>query len=137
LLDAKRYALPALLLLLPIVSGCTKIDQRRQADALELTLRSYESVVRWGPLVNAYGFLRPEEAAKAEIPPDLDQVRIVSYVVRVAPAKLDEDTASQTVEIGYTRQDQQTVRTISDRQIWVYDRDKRIWHLGSEVPRFH
>ena len=136
MLKAKRYVLPALLLLLPALSGCKKIDEKRQADILELTLRSYESVLRWGSLVNAYGFRRPEDAARDEIPPDLDQVRVVSYLVQVAPVMLDQDMAAQTVEIGYLRQDQQTLRKISDRQTWVYDGDKKLWYLGSQVPQF-
>lgn len=123
------------LLLAPLV-GCKKIDERRQADLLEVTLRSYESVMRWGSLANAYGFRSPEDAAADEIPADLDQVRVVSYRVQVAPAMLDENTALQAVEIGYIRQEQQTVRKVLDRQTWVYDGEKRLWHLGSPVPEF-
>jgi len=138
-LTRKPYVLPSLLLLLlllPLLAGCQKIDERRQADKLELTLRSYESVVRWGSLANAYGFRRPEDAARDEIPEDLDQVRVVSYLIQVAPVMLDEDTTAQTVEIGYIRQDQQTVRKVLDRQTWVYDGEKRLWHLASQVPEF-
>jgi hypothetical protein len=121
-------------LLLSPLAGCKKIDERRQADLLEVTLRSYESVVRWGSLVNAYGFRRPEDAARDEIPGDLDQIRVVSYQVQVAPAMLDENTAVQAVEIGYIRQDEQSVRKILDRQSWAYDGEKRLWHLASQVP---
>ena len=136
MLRPKRYVLPILLLVLPLLAGCKKIDQRRQADNLGRTLRSYESVVRWGSLANAYGFRRPEDAARDEIPADLDQVRVVSYMVQVAPVMLDEETAVQTVEIGYIRQDQQAVRKAADRQIWFYDGEKRLWHLSSPVPDF-
>lgn len=136
MLKVKRSLLPAVLVLLAMLPACKKIDERRQADNLERTLRSYESVVRWGSLVNAYGFRRPEDAAGDQIPPDLDQVRVVSYMVQVAPVMLDEDTAAQTVEIGYVRQDRQTVNRVQDRQTWVYDEDKRLWHLGSLVPQF-
>ena len=130
-----RFLLLLPLLLAPL-AGCKKIDERRQADLLDVTLRSYESVVRWGALANAYGFRLPEEAASDTIPADLDQVRVVSYQVQVAPAMLDEDTAVQAVEIGYIRQDEQTVRKVLDRQTWVYDGEKRLWHLASPVLEF-
>jgi len=132
----KVWVLLLLPLLLAPLAGCKKIDERRQSDLLEATLRSYESVVRWGSLVNAYGFRLPEDAVRDEIPADLDQVRVVSYEVQVLPAMLDENTAVQTVAIGYIRQDEQAVRKILDRQTWAYDGEKRLWHLGSQVPEF-
>jgi hypothetical protein len=123
----------ALALTLP---GCKKIEEKRQANDLEATLNSYENTLRWKSIADAYSYRPPEEVARTGIPDGLDQIRIVSYRVKAAPAMLNEVTAAQTVELGYYHQDTQRVKTLLDRQLWNYDMELKIWRLGSDIPEF-
>jgi len=133
-----RIGLTGLLLLALALSlvGCKKIDDKRQANDLEATLYSYESTLRWQSIADAYSYRPPEEVARSGIPDGLDQIRIVSYQVKAAPAMLDDVTAAQTVEIGYYHQDTQRLRTLLDRQLWNYVIELKLWRLGSEIPEF-
>ena len=133
-----RTGLAGLLLLAFALSlpGCKKIEEKRQANDLEATLNSYESTLRWQSVVDAYAYRPPEEVARNGIPDGLDQIRIVSYQVKAAPAMLDDVTAAQTVEISYYHQDTQRVKTLLDRQLWNFDTEAKLWRLSSEIPEF-
>ena len=133
-----RIGLAGLLLLALALSlpGCKKIEEKRQANDLEATLNSYESTLRWQSVVDAYAYRPPEEVARNGIPDGLDQIRIVSYQVKAAPAMLDDVTAAQTVEISYYHQDTQRVKSLLDRQLWNFDTEAKLWRLGSEIPEF-
>jgi hypothetical protein len=42
----------------------------------------------------------------------------------------------QTVEIGYYRVDEVTLKTIRDQQVWVYNPIAKRWYLQSGLPLF-
>lgn len=126
--------LPILLIL--NLSGCTAFDQKRQANDLEATLYRYESTLRWHSIADAYAYRPPEAVGKNGMPDGLEQVRVVSYEIKLPPAMLNDVTASQTVEIGYYHQDTQRVKTLLDRQLWKYDKQAGGWRLASEIPQF-
>ena len=53
--------------LLVLLTGCMSIGERRQADALEETLRNYEATIRWGMVEQARVFLAPEQRGNTSI----------------------------------------------------------------------
>ena len=119
-----------------LVTACGSFREREEAIKLENTLDAYEAAVRWRGVHTAYSFLLPEKAAELNVPEDLDGVQVVGYEVVVPPVKLDAETAQQTVVIHYLRIDQQTVKSRTDRQTWVYDPQTKLWRLSSGVPDF-
>ncbi len=132
--------MPAIACLLAIalsLFGCGSVEEKKQAIVLENTLAAYENTVRWGNLSNAYQFLSPDDDRDRQAPPDLNDIRVVSYEVVSSPVRMDEDTALQTVRIDYLRVDEQKVRNLIDRQVWKYEADSKLWYLDSEFPEFH
>lgn len=119
-----------------MLAGCSGWAQQRQNDLLTKILKAYESTLRWGDISNAYGFLHPEQAAKASIPPGLKNIRVTHYEVTKGPQMLDEHTALQEAFIQYIDQYEQREKSISDRQLWEYDAEEKRWFLMSRVPEF-
>ena len=121
---------------LSLLSGCGSVERRQQADILETTLYSYSNNIRWGNLQQAYLFLSPTVTKDIQVPPGLEEVRVVSYDVVGSVQQTSESTATQNVRIGYYRVGQPSLRTIMDRQTWTYDPEAKTWYLGSDIPSF-
>jgi hypothetical protein len=126
--------LPILGLALLALSACGSIEQRKQANALETTLTAYAATMRWASPSHAYQFQDPEHPTP--VPPDLEDIRVVAYDVTVPPMRRDDDTAVQTVTIGYYRLDSQRVRHLTDAQTWRFDTEHKAWYLVSDPPHF-
>lgn len=112
------------------------ITDRARDNKLRTTLNSYESVIRWGTLEKAYGFLSPELSAKASIPAGLGNIRVTSYEHITGPRQLGEDRATQTVLIEYVEQDRQIVHRLTDQQVWQWVEDESTWQRVSPIPAF-
>ncbi|MDH3829849.1 MAG: hypothetical protein OET21_20660, partial [Desulfobacterales bacterium] len=66
----------------------------------------------------------------------LSDVRITSYRVKQSIIAENEMIVMQIVDFQYYRMRDITVRTITDRQKWEYDKEKERWYLLSELPNF-
>lgn len=112
--------------------------QRADVKALEATLSSYGSVMRWGKAEQAVPFLDPElpEAAR---PSDLElerwnQLQVAGW--REQPyAMFGETRATQVVEIDLVNRHTQKLKTLVDRQEWRWDAEAQRWWLTSGLPK--
>jgi hypothetical protein len=125
-----------LLLTFLLLSGCARLEHKKQNELLTQTLRTYESTLRWGDLRKAYSFLKPEQAAKTDIPSGLENIQVTGYEVISPPVSLSKDNATQVAHIKYVRKDQQMEKTITDQQLWEYAPEEKHWYLISKVPDF-
>lgn len=103
---------------------------------MEMRLELYAKTVRWGALENLYGFLTPEESAKAIFPDNLNDIRVTSYQVRIPPMMLDQHKLSQTAVIEYLFHDTQVIKTMSDNQVWEYNPEIKEWFRANAIPEF-
>lgn len=118
-----------------LLAGCnTLLTQKESEKSLMETLKAYEATMRWGYPGQAYNFLRKDLAEKTEIPATLQNIRITGYKVISSPVKSDENLASQVVVIGYVFDDRQVERSLTDRQLWEYDKEKKSWHRINPIP---
>ncbi|MCG6861204.1 MAG: hypothetical protein LJE70_08015 [Chromatiaceae bacterium] len=135
-----RYVMPhkpllAFCLALPVfLAGCGTIEKEKKVQMLDAALTTYGEAIRWGYFETAYGFLHPDK--RQEIPKHLDNVRVTSYEVLQAPLMKSETEAEQVVRIEYVHKDVQQLRSLSDRERWVYDEATSNWWLDSGVPSF-
>ena len=125
-------ALFSVALLLP--GGCGTIEKDKKSNAMDAALNTYGDAIRWGYFETAYSYVHPDKLKEA--PMALENIRVTSYDVRQAPLMLDEENAEQVVRIEYVQKDVQQVRTLSDRQLWRYEKDTGRWWLYSGIPRF-
>jgi molybdenum cofactor biosynthesis enzyme len=61
---------------------------------------------------------------------------VTSYSVKKVSVSEDQSEVRQTVEIGYYRVDEVTLKTIRDQQVWVYNPIAKRWYLKSGLPLF-
>ncbi len=128
----------SLSLSLMLLSGCVteKVKQQKKADSLESTLYHYSSAIRWGYFDEAYSFRKYEKGEYPKPPKNLANVRVTAYDVLHPPTLMVEDVAVQLVEIRYYLIDSQRVRTMREKEVWIYDEDARRWYLDSPIPEF-
>jgi hypothetical protein len=123
-----------LILLLAVTAGCSSFAERKKASALEMTLSSYRTAMRWGQWDSVIGYRSPEAPAVPEL--DLDNIRVTAYEIRQPPVPVKDDTVSQVVEIRYVLTDEQRVRKLYDKQEWRHDPEANQWSLYSPFPDF-
>ena len=129
-----RFLLPLLALLL--LAGCQTIEEKNSATKLENALKGYEATVRWGHLAAAYDYLAPELRAKAEIPADLDNIRITGYEKLTPAVAIDDHTATQRVSLSYVLRDRQVERRLTDDQVWQRQGEAGDWFRANPIPEF-
>ena len=122
---------PAALL---VLAGCGSIEKDKKANAMDAALNTYGDAIRWGYFETAYSYLHPDK--RKEAPATLENVRVTSYEVLQPPLMKDEENAEQVVRIEYVHKDVQQVRSLSDRQLWRYEKNTNTWWLNSGVPDF-
>ena len=120
------------------LSACqiASLTERSEANKLRDTLGDYESVIRWGDLEKAYGFLIPELNEKAVIPQDLANYRVTGYELLNVPSKLSEHKVTQSVRIDYVLKDRQVLRSFIDKQLWQWSDEESTWQRANPVPEF-
>lgn len=110
---------------------------KSREKALTETLLAYAATIRWGSFEQAESFVAPEyRAAHPLTSLELErykQVQITQYT-DTAPVPISEDEVHQTVEIGLVNVNTQDARTIVDRQVWIYNKEGKVWLLNSGLP---
>jgi hypothetical protein len=125
-----------LLYLFPLLlMGCEAVEVKQQANQFDDTVRSYEASLRWGDLSDIYLVLTPELAKEAEIPPDLENIK-VTKVERLGSPRVNEDVGIISLRIHYLFRDRQVIRKLIDRQQWRYS-EKAGWRRSNPIPSFN
>ena len=100
-------------------------------------MRSYGSVMRWGDIEQAIGFMDPKVLEADPIEPveieRLKQVQIAGYRER-SSEQTGELEARQVVQIELVNRHTQEVRSVVDVQTWRYDLEQKRWYLMSGLP---
>ena len=124
--------------LMLLILGCASLEEEKENwMKFDDTTRGYLRALRWGEYEAAYGFKRlPGINDKLPDFQDLSDVRVTSYRVKQTVISEDEMIVMQIVDFQYYRMRNVTVRTITDRQKWEYDKDKERWYLLSDMPNF-
>jgi hypothetical protein len=124
-----------LLLAMLLLSGCQTMGKKKQ-NALEQTLRTYQTTARWGHLDSLYVFLQPELAGKTKLPDGLDNIRVTKYEVLQPAVATEETSTTQSAMIYYLFRDRQVERKLMDHQIWEYDEETNRWFRTNPIPEF-
>jgi hypothetical protein len=114
------------------------VSSAARQDELMVTIRSYENTIRWGRIPAAYDFLRPEIAETAEIPRDLDQIKVTGYdrLTGVIPTDEERQRFRTSASIRYVHLDRQVERSITDQQVWEWDAEAKRWWRANPIPAF-
>ena len=123
-----------LLLLLVSLAGCSSIQDRKKGIAMDHTLSSYRTAMRWGHWESLLSFRDPKAPAVPEL--DLDNIRVTEYEIRQPPVEIEENKVVQVIQIQYVLRDQQRLRKLREKQEWRFDPEAKRWTLFSPFPEF-
>jgi hypothetical protein len=131
-----RSRLLVTLLVCLALAACVTSAARQ--DDLQVTVRSYENVIRWGKIPAAYDFLRPDLADEARVPDGLDQIKVTGYdrLTALIPADTEKKRFRTSATIRYVHLDRQVERSITDQQVWEWDDELERWWRANPVPAF-
>ncbi len=127
-----------LLLVATLLSGCKTLNlmQDKKEESLQETLKNYRSAIRWGYPGQAYNYLRKDLAEKTSVPTNLNNISITDYKVIQLPDLVSETQASQTAVISYIFDDRQVEKSITDRQLWEFDKESHTWTRINPIPEY-
>ena len=139
-MNSKRWStrsVPVCLFALVLLAASFPALSKSRDKQLTETLRTYAATIRWGSMEQAESFVSPEyRLAHPLTSLELQRfkhVRVTDYV-DTTPVPVSDDEVRQTVEIGLVNVNTQEARTIIDRQIWIYDKENKVWLLNSGLP---
>lgn len=122
------------LLCVMALAGCATYARQQQQDRFEDITEAYGNAIRWGKYEVANGFRYKKEGEEDPDFGHLKNMKVTSYELKAVNVSSDGNTVHQDVEIEYYTIDQFIEKTIIDRQLWKYDREKEGWFLHSTLP---
>jgi len=128
----KKCTLILLLGFFLFLGGCA--GDNKKTRNFGSTMRAYEQVIRWGDLEKANDFLKEPDEFSAERYKKLKKIQVNGY--RLLSRTKTKEGVDQVVEIKYTKDASVVVRTITDAQKWIYDKEEERWYLNSKIPEF-
>lgn len=118
-----------------LLSACAS---RTHIRDLTPTLEQYESALRWSGIRSAVSFIDPEhmpdEREMVFALKRFDQVEIKGYQIVNQEPGTDEFEYIQLVELMIENRHTRQVRSVRDRQTWVWDPVAERWWLISGLP---
>lgn len=114
-----------------LLTGCASEKRKTNMDA---TLRLYEKSIKWGMYADAQTVL--ENPEPQELLDRYGEVKVVSYDVVRQEIVGDFEQLNQIVDIKFYHEQQGTIKTVRDVQMWIYDDDRETWVLQSGLPDF-
>jgi hypothetical protein len=123
-----------MLLAIAVLSGCATAVRD---ESLRVNLYNYSAAIRWNEIAQAAGFVDPLIMAEKPFT-DADrarwaQVQVTRYYEGLKSTDPNGDYR-QTVQVEIVDRATQSVRTITDRQVWRYDEAARTWWLTTGLP---
>ena len=126
------------LVLMLLLMGCVGLDiEKENWKKFDQTSKAYLLSFRWGDYELVYGFKRPPNSnEQAPDVQDFSDLRVTSYKVKQTIMSEDETIVVQIVDFEYYRTRDVILKTVTDRQRWEYDKEKKRWYLTSDLPNF-
>lgn len=113
------------------LAGCAS-DPRQ--TTMDQALRSYEKSIKWGSFADAQKLIQQPQAQ--DLLDRYQAIEVISYEVLRQEIVGDFEQINQVVEIKFYHEQQATIKTIRDIQVWIYDEDRVSWVLTTGLPDF-
>lgn len=114
-----------------ILAGCASEQRKTSMDS---TLRLYEKSIKWGLYSDAQSVV--EKPEPQELLDRYEEIKVISYEVVHQEIVGDFEQLNQIVEIKFYHEQQGTIKTVRDPQVWIYNDDREAWVLESGLPDF-
>ncbi|MCI0655289.1 MAG: hypothetical protein L0Y39_12570 [Methylococcaceae bacterium] len=101
---------------------------------MNAVLSLYERSIKWGDYADAR--LLTEKPEPQERLDQYNAIKVISYDVIDQKIVGDFEQLNQVVEIKFYHEQQGTVKTVRDVQVWLYNKDRDTWVLKTGLPDF-
>ena len=115
-----------------ILAGCATMEKDTRIEILSETTDRYRSAIQWRLYETA-------QAADTKDSSDLERlkkIKVTSYKSVHRDISEDGSEAKDIIEIKYYDIDYMVEKTIIDKQLWMYNSDKKTWNLQGGLPEF-
>ena len=115
-----------------ILAGCATMEKDTRIEILSETTDRYRSAIQWRLYETA-------QAADTKDSSDLERlkkIKVTSYKSIHRDISEDGIEAKDIIEIKYYDIDYMVEKTIIDKQLWMYNSDKKTWNLQGGLPEF-
>ena len=124
-----------------LLFGCARIgDMTKEYGKLEdfdVTSRAYSHHIRWSEWDDAAIFLKStKEDTDLPDPELMKMIKVTDYTIKKTAVSEDQTKVVQIVEVQYYRNDRMVVQTIREKELWVWDTEKKKWELSTGLPKF-
>jgi hypothetical protein len=119
------------LVLAILIGGCAT---EKRKERLDETLRFYERSIKWGSYAAARTLI--EQPVAQERLDRYQAIKVISYEVLRQEVVGDFEQINQIVDIKFYHEQQGTIQTVRDTQVWIYDHDRATWLLQTGLPDF-
>lgn len=124
----------ALLLASVLLVACAGMKDR--TELLDSAQHTYESALRWGHYDIVYALHRNADGTVPKVPDNLSNYRVTSYSVLSNTLAANESSAEQTIQIKYYHVDYMQEKTLTQRQHWVFNPQRKVWLVTTPPPTF-
>ena len=124
-------------LLITVLSGCSKYQMQKKFNNLDRSITSYEIALRWAQYQDAYSYHVYLDGTQP--PVDISRLNEISVtgidVIRKSIGE-NQDKAFTRIEIKYYNKSEGTVRKLSLEQKWWFNENNAQWYIDGEFPKF-
>lgn len=143
-----RFRSTALLMLLAVtlISGCASSPKTvtSSTDDCDKSVKNYSKMIRWNELDKA-GMAFVDMKQRPAFKQTVDsmkkrEINITDFRIQVTECSLQKKSIEAVVEFDYYRLTSGKLKTVTDRQTWVYldstDETPAGWWITSPLPEF-
>ncbi len=125
-----------------LLSSCASLDNKKQANKLEQSLRQYSAALRWGRYRDAANFHITKEEKLTKV--DIDylenfSVTSVEFISKTIILDSKTDNAKQALiifEVSYYHEAEAYVKKLKLNQTWWYNQATERWLIETGFPKF-
>ena len=118
-------------------SGCARIEAQQRSIQLQDLTSAYRKAIRWSEFEVAKDYIRHRDGSGFEYDKVfLEGIKVTSMEITKRDVSMEKLEARVTTELNYYHQDDGSVKSIIDTQLWWYDEETELWYLEGVFPAF-
>lgn len=123
------------LLMVFALSACQSNSVKKTVENLNYTVKNYGQFIRWRAYDEATSYLRHKDGRLANKDTEaLQEIRVTKYQVLTVEIDDEKNEALVRAEITYYHERVNSVKTVTDQQLWWQDEESGQWFLDGTLP---
>ena len=123
------------LLLAFSLSACQSNNTKKTVQNLNTTIKNYGLFIRWRSYDEAANHIRHRDGSAANKNTEaLQEIRVTKYQVLTVDIDDEKQEATVNAEITYYHERVNSVKTVTDQQLWWKDEETNKWFLDGVLP---